>query len=59
MASNLPTNIRKLLVLPLPLVCEIGDFRFANRIPSESEAIRQLLKAGLKASTESFTREVK
>lgn len=40
------------VIVPMPprLIKEIEDFRWANRIPSRAEAIRQLIKAGLKGS---------
>ena len=57
MNSNLPPPIiRKLLALPTSLVRDIADFRFANRLGTESEAMRRLLEAGLKASAESPVR---
>lgn len=39
---------RKLLVIPDELMKEISDFRYAEKIPSEAEAIRILLRAGLR-----------
>lgn len=41
---------RKLVSLPAGLAQAIEDFRFENRIGSESEAIRRLIEAGLSAS---------
>ncbi len=38
---------RKLVSFPAPLAQAIEDFRYTNRIPSDSEAIRQLVEAGL------------
>jgi metal-responsive CopG/Arc/MetJ family transcriptional regulator len=40
---------RVIIPLPKPLIEEIDDYRFAERIPSRSEAVRQLLREGLKA----------
>ena len=42
-----PETERVITPLPKSLVAEIDDYRFTNRIPSRSEAIRQLLRAGL------------
>jgi hypothetical protein len=41
----------KRLIVPMPkeLVDQIDEYRWANRIPSRAEAIRQLIKKGLKA----------
>jgi hypothetical protein len=41
---------RKLVSFPAPLAKAIEDFRYANRIPSDSEAIRQLVETGLGAA---------
>lgn len=49
MAINPETTIRKLVSLPRDLVREIEDFRFAERIGTESEAIRRLIRVGLDA----------
>jgi len=38
---------RKLVSFPAPLAQAIEDFRYTNRIPSDSEAIRQLVEVGL------------
>jgi metal-responsive CopG/Arc/MetJ family transcriptional regulator len=40
------------IIVPMPpkLIREIDDFRWANRIPSRAEAIRQLIRRGLKAN---------
>ena len=51
MNSSLP--IKNLIALPQPLARDIADFRFTNRINTESAAMRALLRAGLKASAES------
>jgi metal-responsive CopG/Arc/MetJ family transcriptional regulator len=48
------TNKPKLLfVIPEELLTRIDDFRFNNRINSRSEAVRQLIEAGLMASNPS------
>lgn len=49
MAVNPDTTTRKLVSLPHSMVKQIEDYRFANRIKTESEAIRRLIEAGLKA----------
>jgi hypothetical protein len=40
---------RKTVALPESMWREIADFRFAERIGSEAEAVRRLLVAALKA----------
>lgn len=52
MAKELNSD-RFQLVLPPSLREKIRDWRFANKINSESEAIRQLIEAGMKALGES------
>jgi hypothetical protein len=47
MAKPKTMATRKLVSFPAPLAKAIEDFRYANRIPSDSEAIRQLVEAGL------------
>jgi metal-responsive CopG/Arc/MetJ family transcriptional regulator len=39
------------IIIPIPprLLREIDDYRWQNRIPSRAEAIRLLVKEGLKA----------
>jgi metal-responsive CopG/Arc/MetJ family transcriptional regulator len=39
------------IITPMPadLVERIDNFRYANRIPSRSEAVRKLIEAGLSA----------
>jgi hypothetical protein len=39
------------VIIPIPprLLQQIDDYRWANRIPSRAEAIRLLVKEGLKA----------
>jgi len=42
-----------ILVMDDDLIRRIDDFRFDNRAPSRSEAIRQLIELGLKAAKKS------
>jgi hypothetical protein len=42
-------TVRKIFSLPESLSQQIDDFRFANRLKTESEAIRRLVEAGLSA----------
>jgi hypothetical protein len=42
-------NTRKSIVLPNSMWAEIADFRFAERIGSEAEAVRRLLVEALRA----------
>jgi metal-responsive CopG/Arc/MetJ family transcriptional regulator len=46
---NRPDAERILMVMPRSLVEAIDDYRFGNRVPSRSEAIRRLLAAALEA----------
>jgi len=47
----MPTQKPKILItLEDNLITRIDDFRFENRIPSRSEAIRRLIEEGLKVS---------
>lgn len=46
--SAIPT-VRKTLALPPELWERVSEYRFAERIPSEVEAVRRLLEAGLMA----------
>lgn len=46
--SDLP---RKLVALTPELADRVDDFRFGNRIGSESEALRQLITIGLDHAT--------
>jgi hypothetical protein len=39
---------RVIIPIPKALIRQIDDYRWANRIPSRAEAIRQLIKTGLK-----------
>jgi hypothetical protein len=42
--------VKKLIAITSEAAQAIGDYRFSNRIGSESEAIRRLIDAGLSAS---------
>lgn len=42
-------KVRKLVTLSDELWAEIEDFRFANRVKTESDALRELLRRGLDA----------
>lgn len=44
-----PNSERIITPMSKSLVAAIDDFRFAQRVPSRAEAIRQLIEAGLKA----------
>jgi len=47
----MPTEKPKIImVLEKDLLEKIEDFRYSNRIPTRSEAIRILIEKGLKAS---------
>ena len=50
MAREQPMTTRKIVSLPADLAKEIEDYRFANRIATEAEAIRRLIEMGLKKS---------
>jgi metal-responsive CopG/Arc/MetJ family transcriptional regulator len=39
---------KKLITFDNDLIEQIDDYRFDNRLDSRSEAVRQLIKAGLK-----------
>ena len=51
MAVNSETTVRKLVSMPRAMVQAIEDFRFTERIKTESETIRRLIELGLEAST--------
>jgi len=42
-------EVKKLLAMPQPLWDKVDEYRWKNRIASESEAMRQLIEAGLEA----------
>jgi hypothetical protein len=43
--------VKKLVPLTAELAERIRDYRFANRIDSENEAVRRLIEAGLNAES--------
>lgn len=47
MAINKEKTVQKLISMPRELAEKISDYRYDNRLPSEAEAIRQLIKLGL------------
>ncbi|BCZ76164.1 hypothetical protein [Komagataeibacter phage phiKX2] len=49
MAINREKTTQKLVSMPKEMAQAIADYRFANRLPSEAEAIRRLIAKGLKA----------
>jgi hypothetical protein len=49
MAINKETTVQKLVAMPRELAERISEFRYDNRLPSEAEAIRRLIEAGLSA----------
>jgi hypothetical protein len=51
------TEIRKVITLLPELWAEVADYRFGNRLPSEAEAVRQLLRAGLNAEKKEAARK--
>jgi Fe2+ transport system protein FeoA len=51
MVINPALMVRKLVSLPHALVAAIEDYRFTNRIKTESEAIRRLIDLGLTAGS--------
>jgi metal-responsive CopG/Arc/MetJ family transcriptional regulator len=48
MAKPPEPDPRVILPIPKPLLKEVDDFRWANRIPSRAAAIRELIKRGLR-----------
>jgi Arc/MetJ-type ribon-helix-helix transcriptional regulator len=50
MAKPKTMETRKLVSMPAQLANAIEDYRYTNRIPSDSEAIRRLIEAGLRAT---------
>jgi hypothetical protein len=50
MVVNPETTVRKLVSLPRPMARAVEDFRFEQRINTESEAIRRLIDLGLAAA---------
>jgi hypothetical protein len=50
MAVNTNTTVRKMLSMPREPLKAIDDYRFENRIRTESQAIHRLIELGLKAA---------
>ena len=42
---------RVAIPMPKDLLAQIDEYRWANRLPSRAEAIRQLVQKGLQAKT--------
>ena len=42
---------RKVFSVSADLAARIDDYRYTNRIPTESEALRRLVEAGLQAES--------
>lgn len=59
MAVNPETTIRKLVSFPRELAAEIDEFRFANRIKTESGAIRKLVELGLSITKKDATKKAR
>jgi len=49
MPINPDKSVQKLVAMPREMADAIADFRFEHRLRSEAEAIRRLIRAGLKA----------
>lgn len=49
MSKKTTYHVKKLVSLTEEQASRIADYRFTARIPSENEAIRQLIEIGLKA----------
>lgn len=47
MPVNPEKTVRKFLAIPRELWAKVEDFRFAERIGTESEALRRLIEAGV------------
>ena len=56
MAKQTVFRVKKLVNLTDDQAQRINDFRYDNRIPSENEAIRQLIELGLQAAAASKDR---
>lgn len=50
MAKAPVLTVKKLIAMSPDMVAAIDDYRFAERIGSEAEAIRRLIELGLQAS---------
>lgn len=51
MTINRETSVQKLIAMPKELAAQVDADRFDNRIKSEAEATRRLIKLGLKAKS--------
>lgn len=49
MAGKGDSPIRKMVVVPPAMWAEISDYRFAEKMDTETEAIRRLIERGLDA----------
>jgi hypothetical protein len=49
MVAEVAYPVKKLVNLTEELASKISSFRYEQRIPSENEAIRRLIEAGLRA----------
>lgn len=45
-----PITERMVTPMPRSLIEKVDDYRFANRVTSRSEAVRQLLKLGIQSA---------
>jgi metal-responsive CopG/Arc/MetJ family transcriptional regulator len=55
MTVNPDYHTRKLVTLPHELLRAVEDYRFDNRIKTESEALRALIRIGLATVEENTT----
>lgn len=53
MARPKTGDTRKMVTLPAELAGAVEDYRFANRLKTEAEAIRRLIEAGLNVAEKS------
>jgi metal-responsive CopG/Arc/MetJ family transcriptional regulator len=58
MARPTTAPVRKQVSLPPNLAQAVDEYRFANRLSSESEAIRRLIQVGLEASNPAAERGI-
>ncbi len=59
MAGETSFPVKKLVNLTEDQAARVSEFRFERRLPSENEAIRQLIELGLKATKGSDDKPVK
>ena len=57
MVAEVAYPVKKLVNLTEELASRISSFRYEQRIPSENEAIRRLIEAGLRAEAGALTLE--